>query len=527
MPNSSNKQKTLITRPPVVVVMGHIDHGKSTLLDYIRKTDIVSGEAGGITQHVGAYQVEHTTAEGKKSTITFLDTPGHEAFCSIRERGAQAADIAILVVSAEDGVKPQTMEAYKNIMEAKIPYVVAISKIDKPNADVNKAKQSLSEKEIYVEGWGGDIPCVAISATKGTGVSELLDMVMLVAEIGDFKTDPKASAEGIVIESERSAKAGISATLLIKNGTLSTGSFVVAGGAFAPVRFIEDFKGKKVPEATAGMPVVVTGWSAIPECGSPFKIIGSKKEAEKITDEYKATKQANIKIAEDSMKTAIKTPEKTADGKDIVEEEVQIVTFPIIIKTDVIGSLDGIKHELAKITHDRVRLKIVSEGLGEINENDVKVAIGDPNVFIIGFNANPDKKAAAMIERAATPINVKNFSIIYELVKYIQDAFTAKVPKEYIEEVLGKAKILAIFSKEKDRQVIGGKVQEGVLASGAVVKIMRREAEIGRGKIRELQSKKQRVDEVATGYECGMMVEAKVEIAVGDKIEAVRTVEKI
>jgi translation initiation factor IF-2 len=527
MPNSSNKQKTLITRPPVVVVMGHIDHGKSTLLDYIRKTDIVSGEAGGITQHVGAYQVEHTTAEGKKSMITFLDTPGHEAFCSIRERGAQAADIAILVVSAEDGVKPQTMEAYKNIMEAKIPYVVAISKIDKPNADVNKAKQSLSEKEIYVEGWGGDIPCVPISATVGTGVSELLDMVMLVAEIGDFKTDPKASAEGIVIESERSAKAGISATLLIKNGTLSTGSFVVAGGAFAPVRFIEDFKGKKISEATAGMPVIVTGWSAIPECGLPFKIIETKKAAERMVDEYKAAKRASIKIAEDSMKAAIKTPEKTADGKDVEEEEKKIVTFPIIIKADVIGSLDGIKHELAKITHDRVHLKIVSEGLGEINENDVKVAIGDPNVVIIGFNAAPDKKAAAMIERAAIPINVKNFSIIYELIQYIQDAFTAKVPKEYMEEVLGKAKILAIFSKEKDRQVIGGKVQEGVLASGAAVKIMRRDAEIGRGKIRELQSKKQRVDEVATGYECGMMVEAKVEIAVGDKIEAVRTVEKV
>jgi translation initiation factor IF-2 len=385
----------------------------------------------------------------------------------------------------------------------------------------------LSEKEIYVEGWGGDIPCVPISATKGTGVSELLDMVMLVAEIGDFKTDPKTSAEGIVIESERSARAGISATLLIKNGTLSTGSFVVAGGAFAPVRFIEDFKGKKIPEATAGMPVVVTGWSAIPECGSPFKIIGSKKEAEKVTDEYKAAKRASIKIAEDSMKATIKTPEKTADGKDIEEEEKKIVTFPIIIKADVIGSLDGIKHELAKITHDRVRLKIVSEGLGEINENDVKVAIGDPNVVIIGFNAAPDKKAAAMIERAAIPINMKNFSIIYELIQYIQDAFTAKVPKEYMEEVLGKAKILAIFSKEKDRQVIGGKVQEGVLASGAAVKIMRRDAEIGRGKIRELQSKKQRVDEVATGYECGMMVEAKVEIAVGDKIEAVRTVEKL
>lgn len=535
MTSPLSTKKGLITRPPVVVVMGHIDHGKSTLLDYIRKTDVVGGEAGGITQHVGAYQVEHTTAEGKKTLITFLDTPGHAAFCSIRERGAQAADIAILVVSAEDGVKPQTMEAYKNIKDEKIPYVVAISKIDKPNADVNKAKQSLSEKEIYVEGWGGDIPCVPISATVGTGVSELLDMVMLVAEIGDLKTDPSASAEGIVVESERNAKAGTSATLLIKNGTLKTGSFVVSGGAFAPVRFIEDFKGKKIPSAIASMPVVITGWSEVPECGLTFKIVDSKKEAEKIAEEFKAAEKASdAKAAKDlataSANAASKAAEKSADGKDGVagtDEAPSIVTFPIIIKADVIGSLEGIKHELAKITHDRVKLKFVSEGLGEINENDVKVAMGDPNVAIIGFNAAPDKKAAAMIERAATPINVKNFSIIYELIQYIQDAFTAKVPKEYMEESLGKAKILAVFSKEKDRQVIGGKVQEGILTSGAEVKVLRRDSEIGRGKIRELQSKKQRVDEVATGYECGMMVEAKVEIAVGDKIEAVRTVEKI
>ncbi len=529
MSPTSPTKKGLISRPPVVVVMGHIDHGKSTLLDYIRKTDVVAGEAGGITQHVGAYQVEHTTADGAKSMITFLDTPGHEAFCSIRERGAQAADIAILVVSAEDGVKPQTMEAYKNIKDENIPYIVAISKIDKPNADVNKAKQSLSEKEIYVEGWGGDIPCVAISATVGTSVSELLDIVMLMAEIADLKTDPAAQAEGIVIESERNARSGISATLLVKNGVLRNGSFVVAGGAYAPVRFIEDFKGKKIPEATASMPVVITGWSMIPDCGLAFKIVESKKEAEKASEEFKTVERERAKTAADSAaaleRASTKTLEKTADGKEI--EAPKIVTFPVIIKADVIGSLEGIRHELDKITHGRVRLKIVSEGLGEINENDVKVATGDQNIVIIGFNAAPDKKAAAMIERAAPPINVRNFSVIYELIDYIKESFAAKVPKEYVEEVLGKAKILAIFSKEKDRQVVGGKVQEGALASGAAVKIMRRDNEIGRGKIRELQSKKQRVDEVATGYECGMMIEAKVEIAVGDKIEAVRTVEKL
>ncbi|MES2314849.1 MAG: translation initiation factor IF-2 [Patescibacteria group bacterium] len=518
MPKPTPTTQNLVNRPPVVVIMGHIDHGKSTLLDYIRHSNIVAGEAGGITQHVGAYQVEHTTAEGKKCMLTFLDTPGHAAFCSIRERGAQAADVAILVVSAEDGVKPQTMEAYKNIKDQNIPFIVAINKIDKPNANVNKTKETLGEKEIYVEGWGGDIPCVEISALKGTNVSDLLDMVMLVTEISDLKTNPADPAGGVIIETERDARSGISATLLIKNGTLTTGSFVVSGDAFAPVRFINNFKGEKIESGAAGMPVMILGWSKIPACGLPFVTVSNKKEAEKISEEYARTEKIKAQSAKTEEAPVVTTP---------AEGALSVVTIPVIIKTDVIGSLEGIKHELVKITHDRVKLKIVSEGLGEINENDVKVALGDPHVIIIGFNAEPDKKAAAMIERAATPINVKNFKIIYELVQYIQDIFSSKIPKEYVEEMLGRAKILAVFSKEKDRQVIGGKVQEGVLASGAEVRIIRRENEIGRGKIRELQSQKKRVDEVATGFECGMMVESKMEIAVGDKIEAVRTIEKI
>jgi translation initiation factor IF-2 len=516
MPTTTKTTQNLVSRPPVVVVMGHIDHGKSTLLDYIRHSNIVAGEAGGITQHVGAYQVEHTSADGKKHPITFLDTPGHAAFCSIRERGAQAADVAILVVSAEDGVKPQTLEAYKNIKDQRLPFIVAINKIDKPNANVNKTKESLGEKEIYVEGWGGDIPCVEISALKGTGIPDLLDMIMLVSEISDLKTNHSDPAGGVIIESEREPRSGISATLLIRNGTLETGTFVVSGDAYAPVRFINNFKGEKIPTATASMPVMILGWSKIPACGLPFITVTSKKEAEKITEEYSAAEKEKAQKDTDSSVTPV-----------AVEGAAEIVTIPLIIKADVIGSIDGIKHELAKITHDKVKLKIVAEGLGEINENDVKIALGDPNVIIIGFNAQPDKKAAAMIERSATPLNVKNFSIIYELIQFIQDTFNNTIPKEYIEEMLGRAKVLAVFSKEKDRQVIGGKVQEGTLKTGAEVRIIRRENEIGRGKIRELQSQKKRVDEVAIGFECGMMVEAKIEIAVGDKIEAVRTVEKI
>ncbi len=509
--NTSSIQK----RPPIVVVMGHIDHGKSTLLDYIRKTDVVGGEAGGITQHVGAYQAEHTSSDGKKHPITFLDTPGHEAFCSIRERGAQAADIAILVVSAEDGVKPQTLDACNAIKAEKIPYVVAINKIDKPNANIDQAKGSLGENEIYVEGWGGDIPCVAVSAIKGTGVSELLDMIILVAELADLKTDPKKLAEGIVVESELNTREGVSATLLIKDGTLSAGSFVVAGSSFAPVRYIENFLGKKIESAGASLPVQIVGWNKVPTCGIDFITVKTKKEAEKLAEEFEAKER--------TKRLKAKTPTVTKKADD---QELSIVTIPIIIKADAIGSLDGVKHELLKVTHDRVKLKIVSEGIGDINENDVKTAVGDPNIIIVGFNVTPDTKTASMIERSSVPLNIKTFKIIYEMTQYVQSVLTSKIPKEYIEEVSGCAKILALFSKEKDRQVIGGKVETGVINTGNDVRIMRRGTEIGRGKVRELQSKKLRVNEVAQGFEFGTMIEAKMEIAIGDRVEAVHTIEK-
>jgi len=506
--------------------MGHIDHGKSTLLDYIRKTEVVKGEAGGITQHVGAYQAEHTSGDGKKHQITFLDTPGHEAFCSIRERGALAADIAILVVSAEDGVKPQTVEAFNEIKAAKIPYIVAINKIDKPNADIDKTKTSLGEKEIYVEGWGGDVPFVAISALKGIGVSELLDLVLLSTEMAELKTDPSGPASGLVIESELDTRKGISATLLMKDGVLEAGLSVVAGSAFSPVRFIEDFKGDKIERATASMPIRVLGWDKIPECGAVFVAVGSKKEAEKLAAQNRSREQsAKPKTAPTAA--AKNKDELAADQFGYKKEESAVAILPLVVKADVIGSLDGVKHELAKIKHDKVELKIVLEGIGDINENDIKLAQGDPDITIIGFNVSTDKKAAATVERSAIPLSVKTFKVIYELVEFVQESLKAKVPKEYIEEMTGRAKILAIFSKEKDRQVVGGKVETGIIETGNDVRIMRRENEIGRGKIRELQEKKAKTREVAEGHEFGVMIEAKIDIASGDRIEAVRTVEKI
>ncbi len=522
MPNKT--QKNLVSRPPVVVIMGHIDHGKSTLLDYVRKSNIVAGEAGGITQHIGAYQAEYIDADGKKNLITFLDTPGHAAFCNIRERGALAADIAILVVSAEDGVKPQTIEAYKEIISQKIPYIVAITKIDKPNANVEKVKQSLGENEIYVEGWGGDIPCVAISAVTGAGINELFDMVMLVSDLADFKTDPNVLATGVIIESSLDTRKGISATVLIQDGKLEIGSFIVAEDSYAPVRFIEDFKEDKIISATASMPVRILGWTSIPPCGSTFTTVATKKISEKIVGEFKDERRRmmqNNPVAQISSITV-------NDSKDLVgnESSHEIINLPIIVKADAIGSLEGIRHELAKISHEKVHLKVIAEGIGFINENDVKMAQGDPHIVVLGFNSAPDKKATAIIERAPTPINVKLFSIIYELSAYVQNALNALIPKEYEEEMTGRAKVQALFSKEKDRQVVGGKVESGTISSGNEVRIMRREAEIGRGKIRELQSKKLRVTEVAEGFEFGMMLESKMEVAPGDKIEAIKVVEK-
>lgn len=497
--------ENLIQRPPVVVIMGHIDHGKSTLLDYIRKSNIVAGEAGGITQHLGAYEVTHQTSGGKR-TITFLDTPGHEAFCSIRERGAHVADIAILVVSAEDGVKPQTVEALKCITAEKIPFIVAINKIDKPGANIEVTKQSLAENEIYVEGYGGEIPVVPISALKGTGIPELLDMVILVADLGDLKADPNKLAEGGIIEAGLDNKKGIYATLLIKNGTLQSGMTIVAENAFSPVRILENWEGKAIKSATFSSPVRVIGFNRMPTVGAPFTTFLNKKEAEEAANSYKAD------------------PKKIIDARTASNNDSSVITIPLIIKADAIGSLEGIKHELLKIKHDKVILKIISEGVGNINEGDVKTAQSNLDIILLSFNAKPDAKAKSILERST--VKMESFNIIYNLIEFVKNTVTSKIPKEYIDEVSGVAKVLALFSKNKDKQILGGKVQQGSLLIGSEVKILRRDAEIGRGKIKELQKQKAKAEEVTEGFEFGTLIESKMEIAVGDKIQGFKTVEK-
>ncbi len=485
-------------RPPIVVVMGHIDHGKSTLLDYIRKSNIVAKEAGGITQHIGAYEVSHAG-----SNITFLDTPGHEAFSAIRARGAHAADVAVLVVSAEDGVKPQTVEALKCIRSEKIPFIVAINKIDKPGANAERTKQSLAENEIYVEGYGGDVSVVPISALTGEGVPELLDMIMLTADLQELKADPEKLAEGIIIEAGLDNKKGIYATLLIKDGTIRSGQYIVAEDAYSPVRILEDFQGKQLKAATFSSPVRVTGFNKIPAVGSAFETIEDKKIAETKAQAFKPI------------------PKPTVITSDQNESSLAI---PLIIKADATGSLEGIRHELAKIKNEKVALKVVFEGIGNINESDIKTAQSNPNIIILAFNSKPDSKARSVLERSS--VRLESFNVIYDLAEFVRNTVISNVPKEYIDEVSGVAKVLALFSKSKDKQIIGGKVQEGSLLIGSEVKILRRDAEIGRGKIKELQQQKAKTEEVREGYEFGTLIESKTEIAIGDKIQGFRVVEK-
>jgi len=501
----------IVERPPVIVVMGHIDHGKSTLLDHIRKSNVVEKESGGITQHVSAYEVVHKNKSGEEKRITFLDTPGHEAFSWMRACGTCCADIAILVVSAEDGVKAQTMEAYEEIKNAGIPFVVAINKIDKEGANIEKAKQSLAEKDIFVEGYGGDIPFVAISAKTGQGVDELLDMMLLVAELEELKGNTNIKAVGIVLESNMDPKKGISVTLIIKEGTLKKGMFVVAGKSISPVRIMENFLGENIDEASFSTPVRVIGFNSLPKAGLTFSAYSTKKEAEKVAEEYDESRTT-------PTATQTNNGEKTA--------------IPLVIKADVLGALEAIKKELAKIESDSIFFKIVNEGVGDISENDIKSAhLGtvlkggpDNNAIIAGFHVGISGPNKDLADRS--DVVVKTFDIIYKLTEWLGEEAKKRTPKVMVEETKGKAKIMRVFSKTKDKQVIGGKVTEGALSSGNTVKVFRRDHEVGRGKVIELQSHKVKSNEVMAGSEFGVMIEAKTEIAAGDTIEAFNVVER-
>ncbi|PIP87190.1 translation initiation factor IF-2 [Candidatus Campbellbacteria bacterium CG22_combo_CG10-13_8_21_14_all_36_13] len=498
-----SKKEGIIERPPVIVVMGHIDHGKSKLLDYIRKSHVVEGEAGGITQHISAYEVIHQQKDGEPKRITFLDTPGHEAFSGMRSRGASVADVAILVVAADDGVKAQTVEALSAINEAGIPYIVALNKIDKPNADQNKAIQSLIENEIYIEGYGGDIPFIPVSATVGTGIEELLDTLVLVSEMEELKGDTTKPATGVIIETNVDTKKGISATIVIKDGTLKKGMYIVAEKSCAPVRIMEDFTGNAVDKAQFSSPIQIRGFDSIPSVGSLCVAYENRKDAEG---------------AALSCVSALATNDRNED----IQEGAYVI--PVVLKSDVVGTEEAIREKLKKLCTERSFVKIVHSSIGKITEGDVKMAGSSENAYVIGFNVKVDGAARELGERMG--IEIKTFNIIYELLEWFEDVIKEETPKKQVEEQIGEAKILRIFNQDKNKQVIGGKVVSGYLSKGTIFKIKRRDEEIGTGKLVGIQQQKMETDNVQEGNEFGCRIDSKIAIAEGDRIISFRIIEE-
>lgn len=493
MAKRTAQTENIVKRPPIVVVMGHIDHGKSTLLDYIRKSNVVAGEAGGITQHLSAYVATHTTKEDTTEHITFLDTPGHEAFQKMRFRGADVADVAILIVSAEDGVKPQTLSALECIKKAGIPYVVAINKIDRPGANIEQTKASLIENEIYIEGMGGDISWVPISALNGDGVDELLDLVVLTADLAELTGDTAAPAEGKVIEAKLDPKRGNTATLVVKNGTLTSGQFVIAGPAYSPVRIMEDHTGKPIKEAGLSTPARIVGFSEIPLIGATFHAVNTKKEAE----------------------AAIEKTAQVDAQKNYADSDLPVI--PILIKADVAGTIDAIAHELNKFESDRITVRVIDTGVGAITATDVQNVSATKDAIIVGFNVAVERPAKDLAERLG--VEIDTFDIIYELSEWLNTALKERTPQKEEAVVTGRAKILKLFSIQKHTHVLGGRMEDGTLKAGQQVRILRRDIEIGKGTLKNLQQAKSDVQQLTEG-EFGMQLETRAEIAQGDHIEA-------
>lgn len=483
-------------KQPVVAIVGHIDHGKTTLLDYIRKTKVADKEHGGITQRLSAYEAVHTDTNGEH-LISFIDTPGHEAFSAMRRRSASAADIAVLIVAADDGVKPQTIEAMKAIADAKVPMIVAFTKIDKDTANIERAKESVLREGVYLEGLGGDVPWVGVSGKSGEGVSELLDLILLVADVHGITCDPRAPFSGVIIETSRDAKTGISATVIAKAGTLQTGAFAVSGSAFAPIRAIENYAGERVPSLTCGKPARLTGWSEEPKVGGVVTIVTSKKEAE-------------AAVAEAVTEAKKPHAQPTESARPVMR---------LVLKADTAGSIEALEHELNKIPHEHVDFLIAGTGVGTINENDVKLVIGFSPAIILGFNVKTDASAKDLAERQH--IQVETRTIIYELSEWLQAEVTKYIPDTSGQEVVGVGKVLKQFSTTGSKHVIGVRVEEGMLRMHDHVTILRRGIEVGNGKITNLQLQRADVSSVAAVAECGMEVTSKSDIVGGDQLQVI------
>lgn len=470
-----------------MVILGHVDHGKTTILDKIRQTRVAAKEAGGITQHIGAYQAEHN---GKR--ITFLDTPGHEAFSAIRSRGAKVADIAVLVVAADEGVKPQTKEAIQIIKQAEIPFIVAINKTDKEGANPARIRQELAEQEVMVEDYGGNVPVVELSALKGNGINELLEMILLVAELEELRSPLETPAKGVVIESRMDKRRGVTATLLVEEGELKVGDWVWAGESFGRAKLLEDFLGKPAKIIVASEPCLMLGWENAPSLGQEFKVVSSREEAEKNT-------AAETKLGPVALFTREVGTEEEVTNKKISN---------LIIKADVQSSLEAIEQVLKTIHSEEVGYKVVSYGLGNINEADLKNAIAT-RASVVGFHVDIESSAKQMAEREK--ITVKTSDIIYELVETVRAVMSDLLEPEIKKTALGKLKVLALFKSSGKSQIVGGKVIQGKAVRGAKIDVTRNNAPIISGKLGQLQHDKADVAEVAEGLEAGIRFDLPVE----------------
>ncbi len=478
-----NKEKNTEIRPPIVVIMGHVDHGKTSLLDYIRKTNIANKEAGGITQSIGAYEIEHN-----KKRITFIDTPGHEVFSKMRARGAKVADLAILVVAADNGVKPQTKESIKTLNAANTPFIVAINKIDKPGTDIEKTKQDLTANGVLLEGFGGNVPWQAISAKTGQGVDELLDLILLSAEMENLIYNPSEKVCGVIIETETNPRKGNIAAAIVKNGTLKTGDYIATRSARGKIKLLENFSGEKVKFLSPSAPAIILGFETLPQIGEEF-IAG------KDIPQISANQPLISKIKNE-------TAENHKNAKN---------TFNLVIKADASGPLETLSEIIKNLKSESVKINILNESIGEITDGDIKTAVAG-KAIIIGFGVKINKIAANLAKIQEIKIIVSN--IIYELIEAVENEIKLlEKPKPF-----GELEILKIFSRKNKEQLVGGRAVDGIIKNNSHFKILRQNEEIGTGKVIGLRQHKQEINQAAAGQECGLFIESNTLIAEGDQL---------
>jgi translation initiation factor IF-2 len=490
----------LTNRPPVVTILGHVDHGKTSLLDAIRQTDVAAGEAGGITQHIGAYQVEK-----KGRLITFLDTPGHAAFTQMRARGAQGADIVVLVVAADDGVMPQTREAIAHAKAARVPIIVAMNKIDKANANPELVKQQLAEQELVPDEWGGNTMVIPVSAKQKQGIDDLLEGILLVADNMQIQANPNGKVIGTVIEAELDRSRGVLATLLVQNGTLESSDVVVAGTSYGKLRALSDYKGKPVKKAGPSMPVAVMGLSDVPSAGDLFEVVGSEREARTI-----------VSGRQDAAKTQAQTRKKVSlEDLFATVQAGEAKELNLIVKADVQGSLDPIVTELNKLGEGEIGIKVLYSETGNIGENDVMLAAAS-NAIIIGFNVQADVSARRVAEKEG--VDIRLYEIIYRMTEDIEKALSGMLEPKTKEKNIGRAQVLAVFSASKFGKVAGCRVTEGELRRNAKVRLYRGTDIVYEGDMGSLRHEKDDVKEVRQGYECGVGFKSFSDIQVGDQI---------